>query len=474
MAVESSTFTTADDVLVEVIATRHTQLSRRTIFCSVIFILLQLSMVLGDTSHGSPTVHNHPTYPHPFHRPFHRLGRFARQLSTRFDRTHPKAMISKNSPQQHRLFKQNGISSEEILALGASGYEQTPGQAFNVILASNNYKKSGGSRSNNIITQIWHQFTSENPSRKGSAVLDNNANSSPNHHPQSSYDGMIHNPWLKLWQAIPFKKLAEMGILALLFYNIFRAATEIVGEYTQELMGHAAGGFSREHVRQVIEFLECIPPDVRVKLQRAQQLQIVDESLTDSLPHLPTLSLAQKLVLAGLPLRASAPSSSVASSTPPSSTTNSLNTTGGRVSKPSVESILLSLNKAEAMILQQCLWVPSPNTSSQTTTTNWNDVVGLDRVKNGLMAQLQSILGHAKSPVYDSLFEHNSNMAGVLMYGPPGCGKSFLIKALSSQARIPCLVITPSVFLRKYVGETNQQCRTLFSLAQKLAPCILW
>lgn len=40
-------------------------------------------------------------------------------------------------------------------------------------------------------------------------------------------------------------------------------------------------------------------------------------------------------------------------------------------------------------------------------------------------------------------------------------------------ARIPCLLITPSVLLRKYVGESNQQCRNLFSLAQKLSPCII-
>ena len=45
--------------------------------------------------------------------------------------------------------------------------------------------------------------------------------------------------------------------------------------------------------------------------------------------------------------------------------------------------------------------------------------------------------------------------------------------ALSAMSRIPCLLITPSVLLRKYVGETNQQCRTLFSLASKLSPCII-
>lgn len=48
-----------------------------------------------------------------------------------------------------------------------------------------------------------------------------------------------------------------------------------------------------------------------------------------------------------------------------------------------------------------------------------------------------------------------------------------MIKALASITQLPCLVVTPSVLLRKYVGETNLQIRSLFSLAAKLSPCIL-
>lgn len=54
-----------------------------------------------------------------------------------------------------------------------------------------------------------------------------------------------------------------------------------------------------------------------------------------------------------------------------------------------------------------------------------------------------------------------------------GCGKTLLVKALATTAQLPCLVVTPSVLLRKYVGETNLQVRALFSLAAKLSPCIV-
>ena len=60
-----------------------------------------------------------------------------------------------------------------------------------------------------------------------------------------------------------------------------------------------------------------------------------------------------------------------------------------------------------------------------------------------------------------------------LISGPPGCGKTMLVRSLATVSRLPCLVVTPSVLLRKYVGETNLRVRSLFSLASKLAPCIL-
>ncbi|KAL7566241.1 hypothetical protein ACA910_011304 [Epithemia clementina (nom. ined.)] len=250
----------------------------------------------------------------------------------------------------------------------------------------------------------------------------------------------IFHKWGKV-----FASGAQIACIAYLAHALWSAAAEVVEEYKGEIYGGDFSVFSRENVLDAIQFLEQPNNEAKVQLDCAQW-----ENDSAGLPLMPTLQMVQRLALAGVPLR-------------------SQNRTG--TSKPSVESLLLSLSRTEHSILQQCLWVPS--TQHQKRESVWNDIIGLDRVKRSLLATTRSISESKSLPAYGSLFEHSSPFTGVLLYGFPGCGKSFLIKGVSSEASIPCLVISPSVLLRKYVGETNQQCRSLFSLAQKLAPCIL-
>ncbi len=58
--------------------------------------------------------------------------------------------------------------------------------------------------------------------------------------------------------------------------------------------------------------------------------------------------------------------------------------------------------------------------------------------------------------------------------GPPGCGKTLLVRALAHTANSRFLCVTPSNLLRKYVGETNLNIRALFSVARKISPCIIF
>ena len=63
---------------------------------------------------------------------------------------------------------------------------------------------------------------------------------------------------------------------------------------------------------------------------------------------------------------------------------------------------------------------------------------------------------------------------GVLLYGPPGCGKTALTRSLGKKCGLPIVQISPSTLLRKWVGDTSQLTKAVFTLCHKLQPCILF
>ncbi|KAI3385085.1 hypothetical protein SNEBB_005000 [Seison nebaliae] len=63
---------------------------------------------------------------------------------------------------------------------------------------------------------------------------------------------------------------------------------------------------------------------------------------------------------------------------------------------------------------------------------------------------------------------------GVLLHGKPGCGKTLLAKALAKESNILFLNIDIASILEKYYGESQKRIRALFSLADKIKPCIVF
>merc|ERR1711959_60497 len=64
--------------------------------------------------------------------------------------------------------------------------------------------------------------------------------------------------------------------------------------------------------------------------------------------------------------------------------------------------------------------------------------------------------------------------AGVLLYGPPGCGKTLIAKAVANESSANLISVKGPELFNKYVGESERSVRLLFSRAKAAPPCIIF
>eukprot|EP00980_Cylindrotheca_fusiformis_P010113 scaffold2243_cov122-Cylindrotheca_fusiformis.AAC.29 len=106
--------------------------------------------------------------------------------------------------------------------------------------------------------------------------------------------------------------------------------------------------------------------------------------------------------------------------------------------------------------------------SATTVTTKFSDIIGHGHVK----LRLEEVLLPLALPqqLADSiLIGVRANTASILMYGPPGCGKTQLAKAVAGEAEAAFLSVGPSDILSKFVGESEASIRSLFTRAREQA-----
>jgi SpoVK/Ycf46/Vps4 family AAA+-type ATPase len=99
----------------------------------------------------------------------------------------------------------------------------------------------------------------------------------------------------------------------------------------------------------------------------------------------------------------------------------------------------------------------------------WNEVAGLDVAKNSL---LETVVYPLRRPdLFTGLREPPK---GMLLFGPPGTGKTMLARAAATESRCTFFSIKASSLTSKYLGESEKLVRALFAVAKLLAPSIIF
>jgi len=121
-----------------------------------------------------------------------------------------------------------------------------------------------------------------------------------------------------------------------------------------------------------------------------------------------------------------------------------------------------ALNSIEPSALREVLIIQPSET--------WDDIGGLQDA----IQQLREVIEWPLK--YPELYTHLNSRPpnGILLFGPPGSGKTLLAKALAHESEINFISVKGPEFLSKWVGESEKAVRETFRKARAAAPCIIF
>jgi transitional endoplasmic reticulum ATPase len=109
-------------------------------------------------------------------------------------------------------------------------------------------------------------------------------------------------------------------------------------------------------------------------------------------------------------------------------------------------------------------------TAVEIPNITWKDIGGLENVKRELQETVQYPVEHPEK--FEKFGMQPSK--GVLFYGPPGCGKTLLAKAIANECQANFISIKGPELLTMWFGESESNVREVFDKARQASPCVLF
>ena len=127
-----------------------------------------------------------------------------------------------------------------------------------------------------------------------------------------------------------------------------------------------------------------------------------------------------------------------------------------------MDDFVLAMRQIEPSAIRE-VFVDVPDVS-------WDRVGGLQDVKQTLTEAVEWPLRYPE--LYARAGMHPPK--GLLIFGPPGCGKTLVAKAVANESQANFISVKGPALLSKYVGESEQGIREVFHKARQAAPCIIF